>query len=121
MPQPSANYNQRQQCRHHRKTQQAPYRTDYDKEKVDKRGVTYSGIPSPDIKQWPIIPLVNVPYYRNINPTVSSGTSLKTETRKIHQLNSQPNLQSKYKESTPSSHDVHRWELPGNHPYFQKI
>ena len=41
---------------------QAPYITDYDKEKFGERGVTYSGIPSPDMKQSPGIPLVSVPY-----------------------------------------------------------
>ena len=30
-PQPSTNYNQRQQYFHNRKTQQTPYRIDYDK------------------------------------------------------------------------------------------
>ena len=36
------------------------------------------------------------------NPTVSSGTSLKTEIINIPQLKTHPNLQSQYKESTPS-------------------
>ena len=76
-PQP-ANYNQRQQYHHDRTTQQAPYITDYDKEDVEKCGVTHSGIPSPEIKQLPIIPLGGVPYYRKKTPTVSSGDSLKT-------------------------------------------
>ena len=56
---------------------------------MDKRGVTHSGIPSPGIKQLPIILLSNVPNYGKINQTVSSGTSSKTETRKIPQLKSQ--------------------------------
>ena len=55
-PQPPTGYNQRQHYNHHRTTKQAPYRIDQDKEKVDKRGVTNSGIKSPDIKQLPIIP-----------------------------------------------------------------
>ena len=50
-PQPSDIYNQRQQCHNHITTQQAPYRTSHNKEKVDKRVVTHSGIHSPDIKQ----------------------------------------------------------------------
>ena len=53
-----------------------------------------------------MIPLYNVPNYRKKNPTVYSGTSLNTEPIEIHQLKSHPNLKSKYKESTPSSHDV---------------
>ena len=73
---------------------------------MDKRDVTHGVIPSPDIKQLPIIPFVTVSYYRRNNPTVSSVTSLKTETSKMHQLNSQPKLQSKYKESTLSYLDV---------------
>ena len=35
--------------RHHKKTQQDLYINDNDKETFDKRGDTYSGIPSPDI------------------------------------------------------------------------
>ena len=64
---------------------------------MDKRGVTHSGITSPEIKQLTIIPLVNVPYYRKKNPTVSSDSSLEKETRKMHQLKSHTKLQSKYK------------------------
>ena len=56
------------------------------KKKVDKHGVIHSGIPSPEIKQLTIIPLGNVPNYRNKIPNVSSDTSLKTETSKMHQL-----------------------------------
>ena len=52
-----------------------------------------------------MIPSGNVPYYRKKNPTVYSGTSLKTETRNMHQLKSKKKLQSKDKESTPSSLD----------------
>ena len=62
-PQTPAYYNQGQQYFHCRTTQQAPYRTDYYIEKLDKRGFNHSGIPSPDIKQLPIIPLGNVPNY----------------------------------------------------------
>ena len=94
-PQP-ANNNKCQQYLHDRKTQQAPY---------IKRGIIHSGITSPE-KKSPIIPLGNEPYYRNKNPTVSSDTSLKTETRNIHQLRSQMKLPSKDKESTPSSTDI---------------
>ena len=49
-PQPSADYNQRQQYCHYKTTQQYPYRTDYEKNKKDKCCVTKSGIPSSDIK-----------------------------------------------------------------------
>ena len=62
-PQPPDDYNQRQQYLHHITKQQASYITDYDKGKVDKCGCTNSGIPSPDINQLPIIPLINVPKY----------------------------------------------------------
>ena len=61
---------------------------------MDKHGFTNSGIPSPDIKQCSIIPLGNVPNYSKKNTTVSSDTSLKTETSKIPQLKTQPKLQS---------------------------
>ena len=47
--QPPAYYNQHKQYNHHRKKQQAHYKTGDDKEKVDKHGVTRSGIPSHDI------------------------------------------------------------------------
>ena len=70
--------------------------------KVDKRGFTQSVIPSYDIKQLPIIPFGNVHNYSKKTPTVYSGYSLKTETRKIPQLNTQPKLQSQNKESNPS-------------------
>ena len=76
--QPPADYNQSHQYRNHITTQPDPCRTDYDTEKVDKRGGTHSGIPSLDIKQSPIIPLCNVQYYRKKTPTVSSVASLKT-------------------------------------------
>ena len=62
---------------------------------MDKCGVTHSGIPSHEKKKISMIPLGNVPYYREKNPTVSSGTYLKTKTRNMHQLKSQPKLQSK--------------------------
>ena len=62
-----------------------------------KHGIIPSGIPSFDIEQLPIIPLGNVPYYVNKNPTVSSGYSLKTETINKHQLKSQRKLQLKDK------------------------
>ena len=52
------NYNQRQQYRHDRTKQQYPYRTDYDREKWDKRGIVHIGIPPPTIKQLPIIPFL---------------------------------------------------------------
>ena len=71
-----------------------------------KHGIAQIGIPSFYIEQLPIIPLVNVWYYRNKNATVSSGTSLKTETSKMHQLKPRSKLQLKDKESTPSSLDV---------------
>ena len=70
---------------------------------MDKSAVTHSGIPSPDIKQLLIIPLGNVTNDSKKNPTVSSGTYLKTETSNMPQLKTHPNLQSQYKESTPSS------------------
>ena len=59
---------------------------------MDKCGVTHSGIPSHEIKIT-MIPLGNVPYYREKNPTVSSGTDLKTKPRNMHKLKSQPKLQ----------------------------
>ena len=69
---------------------------------MDKRGVTYSGIPSPEIKQSPIIPLGNVPYHMRKNPTVASGIYLNMDSGKINQLKSHPKLKSKDKEPTPS-------------------
>ena len=48
----------------------------------------------------------NVTCYRNKTQTFSSCTYLNTEPRNIHQLKSQPNLQSKDKESNPLSLDV---------------
>ena len=62
-PQPAI-CNQRQRYRHDRTKQQAPFITDYDREKW-KNVVFHSGISSPDIKQSPIIPLGNEPYYIN--------------------------------------------------------
>ena len=97
-PQTPDDYNQRQQYHSHRRKQQAPCRTGHDREKVYKRGVNHSGIPSPEIKQLPIIPIGNVPTYTKKNPTVSSGASLKTETRKMLQLTTQPKLQTKDRE-----------------------
>ena len=94
-PQPPAYYNQHRQYRHHITKQQYPYRTDYDKEKQDKHGLAYIVIPSPDIKQLPIITLVNVPNYSEKIPIVYSCTSLNTETRNMPQLNTQPKLQTK--------------------------
>ena len=72
------------------------FRTDYDKENVGKRGVNQSGIPSPNIKSLPIIPLGNVPNYSKKNPTFYSGTSLKTKTIKIPKLKTHTKLQSQY-------------------------
>ena len=43
-------YNQRQHYCHDRRTQQAPFKTDYDREKVEKRFNIHSGISSPDMK-----------------------------------------------------------------------
>ena len=60
-------------------------------------GFTNSGIPSLDIKQLTIIPLGNVANYSNKNPTIYFGTSLKTKTRKMTQLKTQPKLQTKDK------------------------
>ena len=60
-----------------------------------KHGVTQSGIPSPDIKRLPIVPLRNVQNFSKKNPTVSSGNYLEKETSKIHQLQSQPNCNQK--------------------------
>ena len=48
----------------------------------------------------------NVPYYVKKFPTVSSGNYVMTETSNMHQLLSHTTLQSKYKESTSSSHYV---------------
>ena len=73
---------------------------------MGKHGSIPGGIPSPDIKQLPIIPFDNEPHYRKKNPTVTSGTSLKTETGKMQQLKSHPNMPSKDKESTRSYQDV---------------
>ena len=61
---------------------------------MNKRGVTQIGIPSSDIKQLPIVILGNVPNYSKKNPTIYSGTSLKTKTINIHQLKTQPKLQA---------------------------
>ena len=49
-PQP-ATYNQRQHYHHDRRTQTVPSRTDYDRDKVRKRGNIHNGIPSPDIEK----------------------------------------------------------------------
>ena len=68
-PQPPANYNQRHQYLNHRTTQRAPYTNYYYKEKVDKCGVTKGGIPSSDIKQLPIIPLISLHNFINKTPT----------------------------------------------------
>ena len=73
---------------------------------MGKHGSIPGGIPSPDIKQLPIIPFDNEPHYRKKNPTVTSGTSLKTETGKMQQLKSHPNMPSKDKESTRLSQDI---------------
>ena len=73
---------------------------------MEKRAISNSGIPSPDKKQLPIIPLGNEPYHRKKNPTVSSGDYLMTVTSNIQQLKSHQKLLSKYKESTPSYLDV---------------
>ena len=45
------------------------------KEKVDKRGVNQIEIPSYEIKQLPIISLINVHNYSKKKPTVYSGNS----------------------------------------------
>ena len=45
-----ANYNQRQQYFHDKTTKQVPYRTDYDRGKLVKRGNIHSVIPTPYIK-----------------------------------------------------------------------
>ena len=73
---------------------------------MDKRGYNQSGIPSPDIKQSPIIPLGNVPNYSKKNPTYSYGNYLNTETSRMPQLKTQPKLQKNYKESTTSHIEV---------------
>ena len=101
-----ANYNQCQRYPCDITTKQAPYRTDYDRGEVEKRGIIHSLIPSPDKNQLSIIPLYIKPYYSKITPTIYSGDSLKTETSKIHQLKSQPKLPSKDKKPNPSSLDV---------------
>ena len=64
-PQPPDYYNQRQQYLRHITTQQASYRTSYNKEKLNKRAVNQSEIPSSYIKQLPIIKLSNVHIYRS--------------------------------------------------------
>ena len=97
-PQTIVNYNHLQQHHHHKTTQQATYRIYYGIVKVDKCGVTQSGIPSPDTKTLPIITLIYAPKYIIKYPTVSSHTSLKTETSKIPQLKTHTKLQSKYRE-----------------------
>ena len=51
--------NQLIQYFHDRRTQQAPSRNDYDRDKVVKNGNIHTGIPTPEIKK-PMIPLVNV-------------------------------------------------------------
>ena len=66
-------------------------------DKNGKRGIIHSGIPSPDMKQFPIVPLGNEPHYRNKTPTSSPYTSLKTDTINVHQLKSQPKFPSKDK------------------------
>ena len=71
-----------------------------------KRGSIRSGIPSPSIMQLPIIPFGNEHQYSNKTPTVYFGNYLKTETRKMHQLKSQPKLTSKDKELTCQYQDV---------------
>ena len=68
---------------------------------MDKLGFTHSGIPSPYIKQLTIIILDNVHNYSKKRPTVYSGTSLNTETIKMPQLKTHPQLQSKDKKWTP--------------------
>ena len=49
-PQPPADYNQFQQYRNNRIIERDPYITDDDKQKVDTRGVTKSGLHSFEIK-----------------------------------------------------------------------
>ena len=70
---------------------------------MGKRGSIPSGIPSPEIKQLPIIPFGNDPHYRKKIPTVSYGTPSKTETSHMNKLKSQTKLLSKDKESNPLS------------------
>ena len=64
-----ANYNQRQKYIHDRRTQQAPSRNDYDRDKVVKHGNINNGIPPPDQK-IPIIPLGNDSYARRKNQLI---------------------------------------------------
>ena len=92
-PQPPADYNQRQQYCNYRATQQAPHRTDHYKEKVNKRGVTQSRIPSSDIKNYQLSHQVMYGIIVRKNQSVHYGPSLKTETRKIPQIVTQPKLQ----------------------------
>ena len=73
---------------------------------MDKHGFTLNRIPLPDIKHLQMIPLGNLQTYSEKNIIVSSGTSLKTETTNIPQVKTQPKLQTKYKESNPSSLEV---------------
>ena len=55
---------------------------DYDREKVGQRGNDHNVIPSPDIKQLPMIPFVNAQKYRKKTPTVSSGYFLEERNHK---------------------------------------
>ena len=90
---PPSDYNQHQNYLYRRTTPLATYRTDYDKEKLDKYGVNQSGIPLYDIKQLPIFPLSKVKNFIKKNPTFYYENNLKTETCKIPQLKTQPKLQ----------------------------
>ena len=62
-----------------------------------------SEILTPGNNKTPIIPLENVSYLRNKPPTDSSSTFLRTETRRVKNLGSLKELQSKDKASSPSS------------------
>ena len=73
--------------------------------KNEKHGSIHSGIPTPEIKQAPVIPFVNEQQYRK-NTISSSVSYFKTETSKTNQLKSQTNLPLEDKESTFLSQDI---------------
>ena len=84
-------------------------------------GSIHSVIPSPDIKQLQIITLGKKHQYSKKNPHVSSSSSLNTETSKMHQFKSQPQLPSKDKESNHSYQDVASSWVPTEVDYTAPI
>ena len=77
--------NHRQQYLNYRRIQQASYKNDYDRDKGVVHGMIFSGIPKPEKKSTPIIPLEKDYYYRK-KPNRLIFNSLKERNQRYEKI-----------------------------------